>query len=287
MAADETTPSDGAAGSSDGRFRLLVVASQSEIGGALRQEIDRRASGRAVEVRVVAPALASSGFAHAMGDVDDAIDDAKASLERSADQAEDAGYEVETRVGDSDPILAIQDALADFRADEILLVTRPSDEALWLEDDLFERAKTKFEPPIAHFVVADDEASETERSGRGLEQPSDEANAEVETRSKNFPPLSPRDTAGIVFAIVGTIVLVLLAANCGGEGTDFGSGGAADNGCTIRAILAGAMALLNIAHVVGLVLFESVRYRGGFARFFSIASIGGTTLAVIVSLLIV
>ena len=45
-------------------------------------------------------------------------------------------------------------------------------------------------------------------------------------------------------------------------------------------------ALVNMAHVVGLILFESVRYRGGFAKFFRTLALVGTPLAVLANLLI-
>jgi hypothetical protein len=43
------------------------------------------------------------------------------------------------------------------------------------------------------------------------------------------------------------------------------------------------IALVNLAHVVGLTLMESVRYRGGFAKFFRYLSLIGTPLAVVVT----
>jgi len=47
-----------------------------------------------------------------------------------------------------------------------------------------------------------------------------------------------------------------------------------------------AVALVNMAHVVGLLLMESVRYRGGFARFFRTLSLMGTPTAVLLNLII-
>jgi hypothetical protein len=44
--------------------------------------------------------------------------------------------------------------------------------------------------------------------------------------------------------------------------------------------------LINAAHIVGLFLFESVGYRGFFARMFAILSLVLTPVAIIVSLLI-
>ena len=41
-----------------------------------------------------------------------------------------------------------------------------------------------------------------------------------------------------------------------------------------------------MAHVVGLTLFESVHYHGGFAKFFRTLSLVGTPAAVLTNLLI-
>jgi hypothetical protein len=42
--------------------------------------------------------------------------------------------ETEAFAGDSDPLLAVEDALGDFAADEVVVVTRPDEEATSLEE---------------------------------------------------------------------------------------------------------------------------------------------------------
>jgi hypothetical protein len=82
-----------------------------------------------------------------------------------------------------------------------------------------------------------------------------------------------------VIGIVGTIVAIVLAAA--------GAAGGQVTGWHAVAIgIAIAIALVNMAHVVGLTLFESVRYQGGFAKFFRTLSLVGTPLAIFVNLLI-
>ena len=61
--------------------------------------------------------------------------------------------------------------------------------------------------------------------------------------------------------VVGTILAIVLAA----------AAGAQSNGPEVgwKAVAVGAaiaIALINMAHVVGLLLMDSVGYRGGFAR---------------------
>jgi hypothetical protein len=60
---------------------------------------------------------------------------------------------VETEVGDSDPVQAIEDALRQFPADEVMFVTRPGDDAGWLEKDSAEDASERVGVPVTHLVV--------------------------------------------------------------------------------------------------------------------------------------
>lgn len=102
------------------------------------------------------------------------------------------------------------------------------------------------------------------------------------SRERNLPPFSFRDVAGLVVAIVGTIVLGIIAASC--PNVEHGSGSAPHCGLVIGIAL--AVALINAAHVVGLFLFESVGYHGFFARMFATLSLVLTPLAIVVTLLI-
>ncbi len=54
------------------------------------------------------------------------------------------GEQVEARVGDVDPLQAIEDALRMFPADEVIVLTAPDEEATWLEAGLGEKAQERF-----------------------------------------------------------------------------------------------------------------------------------------------
>ena len=170
-------------------FRLLVVATSSGVSEPVRCEIDRRAGGRPTKTMVVVPALAGSRFEQATGAVDDAIAHADEQREPAAEEAREAGAQLvtEPRIGDSDPILAIEDALREFPAEEILIVTRPAEDAAWMEEDLFDRARERFSQPIAHFVLdtESDEVVDADRVEVGHEAPGD---AEVQDRSEHMAP---------------------------------------------------------------------------------------------------
>ena len=88
--------------------------------------------------------------------------------------------------------------------------------------------------------------------------------------------------------MVGTVVAVALAATSGGDqiqrdGPDRGVG--SDGSSVFAYIVAGVIALANVAHVVGLLVFEAVRYRGGWARAFSWISLVGTPAAIVLILI--
>lgn len=239
---------------------------------------------------LIAPALTGSRLKQASGDVDDGIHAAEERLRESiASLREGNGLRIREHIGDADPLLAIEDGLREFPADEVLIITRPDGDARFMEADIFDRARRRLEQPITHISLATHGAGGEITAVESADgHDAEPAEAERKGYSQNFPPMSWHDIAGIVVAIVGTIVLIVLAANCGGDAVGGATSdvGGDSNGCVIRYILAGAAALANIAHVVGLFLFESVRYRGPWQRFLAMLSLVGTPLALMASLLV-
>jgi hypothetical protein len=49
-------------------------------------------------------------------------------------------------------VLAIDDALASFPAEEIVIATYPPGESNWLERGLIEKARARFGLPVTHLV---------------------------------------------------------------------------------------------------------------------------------------
>ena len=133
--------------------RLLIVIT-SEVGdGVLREFVHSRA-GADAEMLVVAPAAEISRLGWLTNAEDDARSEA-ASLAARAAEATPSEH-VEGRVGDSDPIKAIEDALRTFPADEILVVAHPDDQAGWLEEGSGAAAEARFNLPITRVTVAED-----------------------------------------------------------------------------------------------------------------------------------
>jgi hypothetical protein len=130
--------------------RILAVVSEAVDAGALRSAIGEDASD--AEVLVVAPAL-NSKRRFFLGDPDQAIERADEVQEETVARLGDEGVDAAGGTGESDPLLAIHDALQTFEADEIVLFTHPGGSGNWLEDGLVDQAKERFEPPVRHLVV--------------------------------------------------------------------------------------------------------------------------------------
>jgi hypothetical protein len=148
----------------DGKRRVLVVANQTVGGRALLREIENRTRGVDSEILVVTPALVGSRAAHWSSDVDEAIELARQRQELSLQTLQEAGLRARGQVGDSEPNVAIEDALRQFPADEIIISTHPPHRSRWLERGVVERARDEIELPITHVVVDLEAEAELARS---------------------------------------------------------------------------------------------------------------------------
>ncbi|HYX84933.1 MAG TPA: hypothetical protein VE777_08170 [Gaiellales bacterium] len=131
--------------------RILVVANETCAGRALLDELRGRVRPES-DVLVVAPAL-NSRLRHIFADIDGAYAAAEERLHESIAALRAAGIPARGAVGDSDPVQAIEDALFEFDASEIVISTHPPDRSNWLEKKVVERASERFSPPITHVVV--------------------------------------------------------------------------------------------------------------------------------------
>ena len=244
---------------------------------ALKQEVDDVPT----EIRLVAPAVEINPLHHTLGDIDKPRVEAGERLEEALVAARAAGLSVSGEVGDPDPVQAAQDALLKKPADEIVLFAHADDGKDWYEGSLWKHAEDSLEPPLKLVLVDggrddNEHVVKTETSSAGLSN--NDAGHEVD--SAYFPGLTRADLNGMIFGIVGTLAAIILAAVAATGGTVSGW----------RAVAVGlsiAIALVNMAHVVGLLLMESVRYRGGFAKFFRTLALVGTPLVVLINLAIV
>ena len=143
----------------DGRHRLLVVANETVGGGALLEEVANRSRGRSGEILLITPAQEVSRAEHWASDIDEAVELARQRMELSLIEIGKLGLRARGEIGDSDPNVAIEDALRIFPADEIVISTHPPEESRWLERGVVEKARREIDLPITHVVV--DLAAET------------------------------------------------------------------------------------------------------------------------------
>jgi hypothetical protein len=137
----------------DGKHRILVVANETVGGAALLDEIRDRCRNRDCSILVVTPALVASRASHWASDVDEAMELARQRMELSLIAIEELGLRAKGEIGDSDPNVAIEDALRVFPADEIVISTHPPERSRWLEHGVVERARGQIDLPISHVVV--------------------------------------------------------------------------------------------------------------------------------------
>jgi hypothetical protein len=263
--------------------RLLAIVTDALEGPEPIEEIRRAGNGAGGEVRVVVPAVEASAFQHTLGDIDGPKRRAEERLRASLERLSDAGVAASGEVGDPDPVQAAQDALLKAPADEVVIFEHEAAQARWFEEGLFERAKASLDPPLRMVVLHTGDADgehvvAVEERGAGAAGRKEEEVA----LSENLPRFSSQDLIGIVVAIVGTIAAAVLAAVAASSGSGPDAGWKA-----VAIAIAAATALVNLAHVVGITLFESVHYRGGFAKLFRTLSQVGTPLAVLINLAIV
>lgn len=132
--------------------RVLVIANETIGREELISAIGTRALAEKTSFLVVAPALTTSVKAWA-NDEDPARAAAQERLDAMLERLRGAGIDAEGRVGDSDPLVAIEDAVHTFRPDEIVISTHPPGHSGWHEKGIVESARARFDVPVSEVVV--------------------------------------------------------------------------------------------------------------------------------------
>jgi hypothetical protein len=162
---------------------VLLVVLDPVPADQVRTAIAERQEYEDVNVHLVAPATHIGRFQWLTG----ATDEARADAAELADQtAEAVEAEVETEVGERDPLLAVEDALALFPADEILVAGTA--------DEKTDAGLRRFDLPIS-------------RVGVGGEVDGDAATG-AESYARDVAKGQREETP---FVIVGTVAAILFA----------------------------------------------------------------------------
>jgi hypothetical protein len=173
---------------------LLIVALQPISDREIESAVEARKERDDVNVHVVAPAVTAGRFEWLTG----ADDDARAEAEKVADRTADAiDAEVETEVGEPDPLLAVQDALALFPADEILVAGTP--------DEKMEAGLRELGVPVTGL----------DRPGHGDDESGavDYARDVTQGRSAGTPFVVVGTVAAVIFGLVAIISVIAFLAS--------------------------------------------------------------------------
>jgi hypothetical protein len=130
--------------------KIIALVAEPVSGDALRSALGADADD--AEVKVVAPALDSKTHFWT-SDNDEAIARAGEVQQETVERMDEEGIDAVGDTGETDPLLALNDALATFPADEIVIFSHPEGERNWAEDDLLEQAEKRFSVPVRHVEV--------------------------------------------------------------------------------------------------------------------------------------
>jgi hypothetical protein len=128
-------------------MNLLVMAPEPVDAAAVRGALDGEDLDDA-NIPYVAPALSEGAVKFWMTDNDDAIADAQQRAAQTEQALASDGVEATGVTGESEPLLALQDALATFAADRILVFVHADDELRYREDDVIGEAQRRFGVPV-------------------------------------------------------------------------------------------------------------------------------------------
>jgi hypothetical protein len=131
--------------------KLLVLATDPVSPDDLRRALPEDDL-EGTEVLVVSPAVNESPVAFWVSDSDEAIADAESTAEQTAAALRDRGVQAHATIGESEPLLALQDALATYRADRVLVFAREEEGARYREDDVLDEAQRRFGVPVTEVI---------------------------------------------------------------------------------------------------------------------------------------
>jgi hypothetical protein len=129
--------------------KLLVVTPEPVDAEMVRKTLGEDIGG--AEVLVVSPATNQSKLAFWVSDPDEAIAEAEAAQEETVERMEEQGIDAAGDTGESEPALAIQDALATFAADRIVIFSHPDRD--YREDAGLADAEARFGVPVTHALI--------------------------------------------------------------------------------------------------------------------------------------
>ena len=132
-------------------MKLLVLTAEPISADVLRDAAGDEADD--AEVMVVSPALTDSPLRFWVSDADAAIEHAESTVEETVERLDEEGVDAVGDTGESDPMQALEDALATFDADRVVVFTHPEAERDYLEEGFVEEAEHLLGVPVIHREV--------------------------------------------------------------------------------------------------------------------------------------
>jgi hypothetical protein len=132
--------------------KLLVVTPEPIDADFLRETLGDEVRG--AEVLVVSPATNQSKLAFWVSDPDEAIGEAETAKEDTVERLEEAGLDAAGQTGESEPAQAIEDALATFPADRIVIFSHPEGDRDYREDEGLAEAEQRWNVPVTHALIS-------------------------------------------------------------------------------------------------------------------------------------
>ena len=129
-------------------MKLLVLTAEPISADVLREAAGDEADD--AEVMVVSPALTDSPLRFWVSDADAAIEHAESTVEETVERLDEEGVDAVGDTGESDPMQALEDALATFDADRVVVFTHPEAERDYLEEGFVEEAEHRLGVPVIH-----------------------------------------------------------------------------------------------------------------------------------------
>jgi hypothetical protein len=134
-------------------MKLLVLTPEPVDAAMLRSAVGEEAVAGA-EVLVISPATNRSGIAFWVSDSDDAIREAQTAQVDTVEHLEEEGIDAAGGTGESEPSVALQDALATFAADHIVVFSHPEGDRDYREDAGLADAEARFGVPLTHALIS-------------------------------------------------------------------------------------------------------------------------------------
>jgi nucleotide-binding universal stress UspA family protein len=132
--------------------KLLVVTPEPVDADLLRNVLGDEVRG--AEVLVVSPASNQSKMAFWVSDSDEAIEEAETAQVDTVERLEEEGVDAAGRTGESEPAQAIDDALATFAADRIVIFSHPEGDRDYREDEGLAEGESRWNVPVTHALIS-------------------------------------------------------------------------------------------------------------------------------------